>query len=419
MKLGILIVTYQRLDGSTPVLLKRAIESVKNQSYQDFTLIVVGDKYDNNNEFETICKESGLENKIIYENLSYAKEREKYPIGSKELWSAGGVNARNYGVELALKSGLTYVCHLDHDDYWHPQHLEIINYTIEETKDASFINTCSTYFNSYIPRVELTNEVVPSQVKPGEFVHSSVCINHKLIPLKYRDVYEETGKEYAADADLWIRIGKFVKDNNLKTYRITSLTCFHPSERTDENSLNIIPRGKHTYGPEPKIIGVPEILLGSKIGKFCSIAENLQIIARGSHMINWVTTYPFQTLWNMDVPLHDLPPHSPITIGNDVWIAANVKIKQGVTIGDGAILATECFVTKDVPPYAVVGGNPAKIIKYRFIEEQIKELLEIKWWEWEDEEIKKIVPLLVSENIDKFIEIAKTKKYVKSISTSL
>jgi len=169
----------------------------------------------------------------------------------------------------------------------------------------------------------------------------------------------------------------------------------------------MIPRGKHTYGQEPKIIGVPEIAIGSKIGNFCSIAENLQFIVRGSHMINWVTTYPFQVLWKMDVPLNALPPHSPIIIGNDVWIAANVKIKQGVTIGDGAVLATESFITKDVPPYALVGGNPARIIKYRFTEQQIKDLLEIKWWDWEDEKIKKVVPLLVSNNIDEFIRIAK------------
>lgn len=171
----------------------------------------------------------------------------------------------------------------------------------------------------------------------------------------------------------------------------------------------MIPRGKHTYGPEPKIMGVPDIAAGSKIGKFCSIADNLQFIVRGAHMIDWVTTYPFQALWNVNVPLHDLPPHSPIIIGNDVWVAENVKIKQGVTIGDGAILATECFVTKDVPPYALVGGNPAKIIRYRFSEDQIKELLEIKWWDWEDKDIFEIVPLLTSKNIDEFITKAKNK----------
>lgn len=408
MKLGILITTYQKHDGTTPFLLKRAIESIKNQSYQDYTLIIIGDKYDDNEEFESICNEVDLKDKIVYKNLPYAKEREKYSLSSKELWSAGGVNARNYGIDFGLELGLEYICHLDHDDYWHPQHLEIINYTIELTQDASFINTCSTYFDSYLPRVELTNEILPSQVKTGGFIHSSVCINHKIIPLKYRDVFEETGTEHAADGDMWNRIGEYVKENQLKTYQITSLTCFHPSEGEGQKKT-MIPRGKHTYGPEPKIIGVPEITIGSKIGKFCSIAENLQFIARGAHMIDWVTTYPFQAVWGMNVPLHDLPPHSPITIGNDVWIAANVKIKQGVKIGDGAVLATECFVTKDVPPYAVVGGNPAKVIKYRFTEEQIESLLEIKWWDWEDDKIKEIVPLLVSNNIDEFIRISKTK----------
>jgi glycosyltransferase involved in cell wall biosynthesis len=231
MKLGIVIATYQKPDGSTPSLLKRAIESIKKQTYQDYILIIIGDKYENNNEFEVICNDKELEGKIIYKNLPIAKEREKYSAGSKELWSAGGVNARNYGIDLGLKHGLTYICHLDHDDYWHLQHLEVINHTIELTKDASFINTCSTYFDSHLPKVKLTNEIQLSEIKPGGLIHSSVCINHKDIPLKYRDVFGETGKEYAADADMWVRIGEYVKEKKLKTYQITSLTCFHPTER--------------------------------------------------------------------------------------------------------------------------------------------------------------------------------------------
>lgn len=230
MKLGIVIATYQKLNGSTPSLIKIAIESIKNQTHQDYTLIIVGDKYEDGEEFKSICNDKDLEGKIHYVNLPNAKEREKYPIGSKELWSAGGVNARNYGIDLGLELGLTYICHLDHDDYWHPQHLELINCAIEETKDASFINTCSTYFNSILPPVELKNEIIPSEVRPGGFIHSSVCINHKTIPLRYRDVFAETGKEHAADADMWGRVGEYVKSNNLKTYQITSLTCFHPTE---------------------------------------------------------------------------------------------------------------------------------------------------------------------------------------------
>ena len=171
-----------------------------------------------------------------------------------------------------------------------------------------------------------------------------------------------------------------------------------------------IPRGKHTYGPDPEIVGLPLIGIGSRIGKFCSIARGLQFIFRGKHMTNWVSTYPFRDMWRMPVPLNELPKHDPIIIGNDVWIAANVKILQGVTIGDGAVVATESFVTKEVPAYAIVGGHPAEIIRYRFSEAQIGELLRIAWWDWDDEDIKKVVPLLVSEDIERFINIAKEMK---------
>jgi len=421
MKLGILITTYQKPDGTTPIILKRALDSVKNQTYQDYILVVVGDRYDDDIEFQQICNSIGLNDKIICVNLPYAKEREKYPIGSKELWASGGVNARNEGISICLDSGIEYICHLDHDDYWHPQHLEVINYTIEITKDPVVINTCSTYFNSHLPNIELTNEIIPSKIKPGTIIHSSACINHKKLPLKYRDVFNETGKEFAADADFWIRAGEYAEQNDLKSYKISSLTCYHPTEgdTLKQKQNNMIPRGKNTYGPEPQIMGVKEIARGSKIGNYCSIADNLQFICKGTHMTNWVTTYPFNEIWGMNIPLYeingikgkagDLPPASPIIIGNDVWIASNVKIKQGVTIGDGAVLATECFVTKDIPPYAIVGGNPAKIIKYRFTQEQISNLLEIKWWEWSDIAVREAAPLLASENVDEFIKYAKNK----------
>jgi acetyltransferase-like isoleucine patch superfamily enzyme len=173
----------------------------------------------------------------------------------------------------------------------------------------------------------------------------------------------------------------------------------------------IVPRGKHTYGNDPEIIGHPIIGTGSKIGSFCSIAPGLQFIFRGKHMTNWVSTYPFNVMWKMpEVPLNNLPPHSPIIIGNDVWIAENVRILQGVTIGDGAVIATESFVTNNIPPYAIVGGHSAKFIRFRFLDRQIESLLEIAWWNWNDDDIKKIVPLLCSDNIDKFIDKAKDHK---------
>jgi len=172
-----------------------------------------------------------------------------------------------------------------------------------------------------------------------------------------------------------------------------------------------IPTGRHTYGPKPLLIGPPEVVKrlsnGSQIGKYCSIAPGLKYLFRGKHNVNWVSTFPFRNMWKMDVALNDLAACDPIIIGNDVWIASNVKIMQGVRIGDGAVIAQESFVTRDVPPYAIVGGHPAKLIRYRFTEKQISDLLEISWWNWEDEKIRDVVPILLSNDVDTFIRIAK------------
>jgi chloramphenicol O-acetyltransferase type B len=125
------------------------------------------------------------------------------------------------------------------------------------------------------------------------------------------------------------------------------------------------------------------------IGKYCSIAHGVRIIG-GEHAIvanpEYVSQYPFETF---RLPYDRYERGNPIVIGNDVWIGSYVSIKHGVTIGDGAVLGACSFVTKDVAPYEVVGGNPARHIRYRFTEEQIAELLRIKWWEWDVPTIKK------------------------------
>jgi acetyltransferase-like isoleucine patch superfamily enzyme len=199
---------------------------------------------------------------------------------------------------------------------------------------------------------------------------------------------------------------------HLKLIKKIILTFYNSYLQLYYNSKITIPMGSHSYGSKPEIIGPPhvakKISQGSKIGCFCSIAPGLKFIFRGKHMVNWVTTYPFKDMWNLDVPLNDLPRTAPIIIGNDVWIASNVAILQGVTIGDGAVIAQESFVTKNVPPYAMVGGNPAQIIRYRFSDEQIAELLQISWWNWNDDQIRKTVPYLLSVDINEFIRIAKS-----------
>ena len=125
MTLGVTIHTYQRADGQTPMFLAKAIQSIVNQSYQDFKIFIVGDKYEDNQEFEDIINGFiEIPDKIVYENLSFAHERDKYlGVNNTALWNCGGANAINHANNLAKAHGITKVCHLDHDDEWEPNHL--------------------------------------------------------------------------------------------------------------------------------------------------------------------------------------------------------------------------------------------------------------------------------------------------------
>ena len=127
------------------------------------------------------------------------------------------------------------------------------------------------------------------------------------------------------------------------------------------------------------------------IGKFCMIASGVTFIMNGAnHLTDSISTYPFAIFggdWANAMEGKSYPSRGDTRIGNDVWIGYKATIMAGVTIGDGAIIATGSIVTKDVPPYAIVGGNPAKVIKMRFPEEQVTQLLESRWWDWDIERI--------------------------------
>lgn len=134
--------------------------------------------------------------------------------------------------------------------------------------------------------------------------------------------------------------------------------------------------------------------LGDKliIGKFCAIAEGVKFIMNGAnHRMDGITTYPFNIFgsgWEKVTPtVEQLPFKGDTVIGNDVWIGEYVKIMPGVKIGDGAIIAANSTVVKDVEPYTIYGGNPAKLIKKRFSDEIIEMLLDIQWWNWEEEKL--------------------------------
>lgn len=123
-----------------------------------------------------------------------------------------------------------------------------------------------------------------------------------------------------------------------------------------------------------------------KIGKFCSIAKGVKFLLGGEHRTDFITTYPFNALLE-NFNYIEGHPHTKgdIYVGNDVWIGSDAKILSGVKIHDGAVIGANSLVTKDVPAYAIVAGNPAKIIKYRFNDEVIEKLLVIRWQDFKDE----------------------------------
>ncbi len=122
------------------------------------------------------------------------------------------------------------------------------------------------------------------------------------------------------------------------------------------------------------------------IGKFCMIASDVTFIMNGAnHLSKSVSAYPFAIFgngWEGAMDGKTYPNKGNTVIGNDVWLGYDATIMSGVTIGDGAIIASKSVVTKDVPPYGIVGGNPAKVIKFRFVPSDIEKLLTAKWWDW-------------------------------------
>lgn len=142
-----------------------------------------------------------------------------------------------------------------------------------------------------------------------------------------------------------------------------------------------------------------------KIGAFCSIADGVKIFMAGGHRPEWVSTYPFNALW-LDDPAKGYPRGSDVTIGNDVWLCTDCVIMPGITIGDGAVVGARAVVTRDVEPYTIVAGNPAHLVKKRFDDKTIQQLLELKWWTLKDEDIKKLLPLMTNKDIQAFIRVA-------------
>lgn len=229
MKIGIIICTYKRKDGKTFDYLTNTLKSVLDQKYKNYKIYLIGDRYEDRSEFEIYRNLlSSIDSHC--ENLGFANERDVYGENKIALWSYAGTFATNYAMDLCQKDNIDYVCFLNHDDFWYPEHLEEIN-NLLTTDKIDFICTKSTNRGGTLPNINSENKYVDFNPVPCGLIHSSVCMNIKTIPLRYIDIFKETGQVgLPGDAEFWSRVSDYIIKNNLKSKLINVLTCRHDEE---------------------------------------------------------------------------------------------------------------------------------------------------------------------------------------------
>ncbi len=177
-----------------------------------------------------------------------------------------------------------------------------------------------------------------------------------------------------------------------------NLTRLHLRKLSAKHGFAI---GDHSYG-RPKV-RFPESGAKLSIGRYCSIADDVNIMLGGNHRLDFVTTYPFGAMASVWPEATGLDGYAAtrgdVVIGHDVWLGSGCMIMSGVTVGDGAVVAARAVVTKDVPPYGIVGGNPAKLIRHRFDAAIVERLLAARWWDLPRERIVPLIPLLQSADV--------------------
>jgi acetyltransferase-like isoleucine patch superfamily enzyme len=142
------------------------------------------------------------------------------------------------------------------------------------------------------------------------------------------------------------------------------------------------------------------------IGAFCSIGQCVTVFLGGEHHTDWVSTFAFKEKFCNGKVVTTRSTKGDVVIGNDVWIGQSATILSGVTIGDGAVIGTLSVVAKDVEPYTIAAGNPARPIRLRFDEAIVARLMKVQWWNWPDKVIEKMLPYFASNDIEKFLTIA-------------
>lgn len=180
-----------------------------------------------------------------------------------------------------------------------------------------------------------------------------------------------------------------------------------PPATREQFSNPLFSIGKHTYGkPDIRSYGDNTRL---SIGKFCSISSQVTIILGGNHRIDWATTYPFPALASLWPEAGNISGHpgtkGDLIIGHDVWIGHGATILSGLTIGSGAVIGACSVVHQDIPPYGIVAGNPAGLLRSRFDRKTCDALLELCWWDWPEEKIRKNVALICSDRIHELLKV--------------
>ncbi len=226
---AVCIVTYQRKNGKSPFYLNRSVQSILNQTYDNWKLYVYGDKYEDEEEFNSILSIVPSE-KLVKYNMDVALERENVKDRS-QLWMIGGINTMNTVRQKAVDDGYKWICHLDDDDYWHPSRLQIINDSLQKVSDPCFIYNYSTHNGSMWPPVKVT-EIRGNNLKPtpGYAIHSSFIFNKKLLNQFKMKTWPEDYKD-SGDWQTLQFIDSFLKQNKDEySLFIPQLLVYHPIE---------------------------------------------------------------------------------------------------------------------------------------------------------------------------------------------
>ena len=164
--------------------------------------------------------------------------------------------------------------------------------------------------------------------------------------------------------------------------------------------------GRFTYGVTRNSFVRASALAPCSIGAFSAIGPDVLIYGQAEHRLDSTSSYPFRSQYFMaGAPPAEPLTRGPVRIGNDVWIGSRAIILSGVCIGDGAVIGAGAVVSRDVPAYAIAAGNPARVVRQRFSPEIVAKLLEIRWWDWPEEKIRRFEPLL-SGDMEAFLKAA-------------